>query len=95
MRLACGVDPTSVAPQPPYAAAVRDWSADPFGGACHAWKIHERSWEVVDKIVRPVEGLPVYICGEAYSREQGWVQGALDSAERLLQRCFSLEPSPG
>jgi monoamine oxidase len=32
----------------------------------------------------------VYICGEAYSNNQGWVEGALTSAELMLKESFKL-----
>jgi hypothetical protein len=33
----------------------------------------------------------VHICGEAYSAYQGWVEGALTSAEVMLQQAFGLD----
>ena len=81
------------APQP-YAAAYRDWAEDPYGGGVNFWCIHARSWEVVPAITNPVPGLPVYICGEAYSHEQGWVEGALQTAELMLTRHFQLPALP-
>jgi monoamine oxidase len=81
------------APQP-YAAAYRDWADDPFGGGVNFWRIHARSWEVIPAIINPVPGLPVFICGEAYSHEQGWVEGALQTAELMLTSHFGLGPLP-
>ena len=46
-------------------------------------------------IVQPVPEEPVYVCGEAYSHYQGWVEGALATAEDMLQRKFGLEPRGG
>ena len=83
----------SYAPMP-YAAAYRDWAEDPYGGGVNFWQIHAKSWEVIPAIVQPRAGLPVYICGEAYSREQGWVEGALQTAEIMLQQKFKLLPPP-
>ena len=77
---------------PPYAAAFRDWSDDPFGGGVHLWKIHEKSWEVIPKMLQPEPSVPVYVCGEAYSRHQTWVEGALETAEMVLQKKFGLAP---
>ncbi len=34
----------------------------------------------------------LFICGEAYSREQGWVEGALRSAEVVLRELDIKEP---
>ena len=75
----------------PYAAAYRDWGLDPFGGGYNLWKIHANSIDVARDIVAPVRGLPAYICGEAYSHDQGWVEGALETAEDMLKRCFGLK----
>jgi monoamine oxidase len=50
-----------------YGAIYKDWSDDPFGGGVNFWNIHVRSWEVIDEMIRPVAGVPVYVCGEAYS----------------------------
>ncbi|MFY9826042.1 MAG: NAD(P)/FAD-dependent oxidoreductase [Thermoanaerobaculia bacterium] len=81
----------SYAPEP-YDAAYRDWAEDPYGGGVNFWRIHERSWEVMPRMVNPVPGLPVYVCGEAYSQEQGWVEGALQTAEIMLTQHFGLPP---
>jgi monoamine oxidase len=77
----------------PYEAAYLDWSEDPYGGGYNMWKINEKSWEVSKRIVQPVSGVPVYVCGEAYSTDQGWVEGALETAEDLLRRLGV--PRPG
>jgi monoamine oxidase len=74
----------------PYAAAYIDWGVDPYGGGVNFWNIHARSWEVIPRMINPVHGLPVYICGEAYSNGQGWVEGALETAELVLQGHFGL-----
>jgi hypothetical protein len=94
LRLAYGVDARSRHPERPYVAVVRDWSADPFGGGWNMWKIHEKSWLVADRMVQPMPGRPVYVCGESYSLQQGWVEGALDRAEHMVQRIFGLSPRP-
>jgi monoamine oxidase len=76
----------------PYAAAYRDWAEDPFGGAVHLWKIHQKSWEVMPEMIQPEPSLDVYVCGEAYSQNQTWVEGALETAEMVLQEKFGLAP---
>ncbi len=78
----------------PFAAAYRDWTEDPYGGGVNFWQIHARSWEVMQAIVHPRDDVPVYICGEAYSQEQGWVEGALQTAEIMLQKHFHLSAPP-
>lgn len=43
------------------------------------------------RIRHPIEGTNLYVCGEAYSDHQGWVEGALQTAEKLLEEYFFLE----
>jgi monoamine oxidase len=74
----------------PYAAAYVDWGVDPFGGGVNFWNIHVRSSEVIPRMINPAPKLPVYICGEAYSNGQGWVEGALETTELVLQGHFGL-----
>lgn len=72
-------------------AAFRDWGDDPFGGGWNSWNIGVQSWDVKKKIVQPFEGRPLYICGEAYSDAQGWVEGALQTADMVLAK-LGLDP---
>jgi monoamine oxidase len=67
-------------------ASFRDWGEDPFGGGWNSWNIGVNSEVVKHKIVHPIEGCPLYICGEAYSDGQGWVEGALQTAEIMLEK---------
>ena len=78
----------------PYAAAYIDWGVDPYGGGVNFWNIHARSAQVIPAMINPVPGVPVYVCGEAYSNGQGWVEGALETAEMVLQEHFGLPAPP-
>jgi monoamine oxidase len=78
----------------PYAAAFRDWGDDPFGGGANFWPQGVESYDVARKILKPVADVPVFICGEAYSHGQGWVEGALETAEAMLQGHFGLGQPP-
>lgn len=77
------------APEPLEAVFV-DWSDDPYGGAVHFWNSGYKSWEVLETITKPVDDFPCYICGEAYSTNQTWAEGALQTAEIVLQKHFKL-----
>lgn len=77
----------------PVAAAYMDWSIDPYGGGVHFWNRGFESWKYLYDVVKPVEDFPCYICGEAYSTNQTWVEGALQTAEIVLQEHFGL-PAP-
>jgi monoamine oxidase len=74
----------------PYAAVYHDWIADPFGGGVNFWNIGVKSWRVIPKMANPVPTVPVYVCGEAYSDGQGWVEGALRTAELVLTKHLGL-----
>jgi monoamine oxidase len=85
-----GVDPDNGEYPPPIAAAYKDWEDEPFGGAVHIWKRGFRSWKLKDSIVNPIPQAPVYVCGEAYSTNSGWVEGALQTAEIALVDHFGV-----
>jgi monoamine oxidase len=76
----------------PMEAAYMDWSDAPFGAGVHFWNPGYKSWEVVDAMTQPVDDVPCYVCGEAYSTDQTWVEGALQTAEIVLQKRFHLPP---
>jgi hypothetical protein len=79
----------------PYAAAYRDWSEDPYGGGANFWHLHVDSEQVARDILQPKPDIRVFVCGEAYSHQQGWVEGALRTADEMLRLHFSLDPPPG
>lgn len=83
-----GQDPAKI-PQP-IDAAYKDWNDEPFGGAVHFWSQGFESWKITEAITHPIPGVPCYVCGEAYSTKQAWVEGALKTAEHLLQTHFGL-----
>ena len=69
------------------ACGIRDWGKDPYGAAVHVWKPRAKSWEVADAFTAfSLDGRTtnVHICGDAYSDYQGFIEGALRSAGRVL-----------
>jgi lysine 2-monooxygenase len=75
----------------PYSAIYHTWNEDPYGGGWHEWKANYRLDEVMCRMRKPVVEHDIYIVGEAYSYSQGWVEGALDTAESTLQEFFGLK----
>ena len=65
----------------------------PYGGGWHEWKAGYRLDEIMCRMRKPVRGQDIFIVGEAYSFGQGWVEGALDTAESTLEEFFGL-PQP-
>ena len=76
----------------PYDAAFMDWSVDPYGGGVHFWNRGYKSWEILEKITQPVADFPCYICGEAYSTNQTWAEGSLQTAEIVLHKLGLAKP---
>ena len=75
----------------PYSAVYQEWGDDPYGGGWHEWKANYRLDEVMCRMRHPVAKEDIYIVGEAYSYEQGWVEGALNTAESTLESFFGLD----
>jgi lysine 2-monooxygenase len=71
---------------PPYFAVFQDWSQDPFGGGWHFWKIGANSGEIIRRLRKPCPDANLHVCGEAWSRQQGWVEGALATASDVLEQ---------
>lgn len=65
-------------------AGFMNWEDDPYGGAWHTWNQGVKSWEVMKNIAMPVPGTALHIVGEAWSTNQGWVEGALETAEAVV-----------
>ena len=74
----------------PYSVVCQDWSADPFGGGWHFWKIGENSFQTAERIRKPFSDVPLYVCGEAWCDQQGWVEGAIETVDKLLEKEFNL-----
>lgn len=86
-----GITDPSVVPLP-YSAAYRDWGEDPYGGGAYFWPVGVKSYDVSSRIVQPKPQYPVYVCGSAYSHAQGWAEGAIKTAEDILQGHLGLTP---
>lgn len=72
----------------PLCGVYKDWEE---AGAWHTWKAGHQPWKE-GSIYNPLKNL--YLCGEAFSTEQGWIEGALRTAEQILRmKPFSV-PQP-
>jgi len=74
----------------PYVTYFKDWTDDPFGAGYHAWKAGYSVENVMPYMRKPVADEQIHICGEAYSDQQGWVEGAFCEAEKMLQEYFGM-----
>jgi hypothetical protein len=67
---------------------LRDWARAPYGAANPGWQPGGRSWKVMDTFKAFDFGSGaknVHIVGEACSDYQGFIEGALNSAELALR----------
>jgi len=74
----------------PIDAAFKNWGDDPYGAAVHFWNSGYKSWEVMPAMTKPVKDFPCFICGEAWSENQTWAEGSLQTSEIVLQKHFGL-----
>ncbi len=66
-------------------------SSEQFGYGVHFWSLGARDNEVQEYLTEPMPNL--YTCGESFSDYQGWVEGALRSADRVLKKGFQIKPA--
>ncbi|MEC4726637.1 FAD-dependent oxidoreductase [Shewanella sp. D64] len=75
----------------PIDTAYFNWNDDPFGGGYHAWKANYKVGEMMAKMRNePITNEAIHVCGEAYSDQQGWVEGAFCIAEQMLNDNFDV-----
>jgi monoamine oxidase len=78
----------------PLTAYFQNWTIDPYGGGWHYYALGHDGEADAEAMLKPMPDAELYVCGEAYSHAQGWVEGALERTEAVLQRHFGLAPPP-
>lgn len=75
----------------PVLTSFRHWSgAGDFGHAYHQWGRGADDRAVIAGVTQPMPG--VFVCNEAFSDDQGWVNGSLRSADLALAAGWGLMP---
>jgi monoamine oxidase len=75
----------------PYYAHFQDWDKVTWGAGWHVWSAGAQfNNQLIPEIIKPQPTENIYICGEGYSNVQGWVQGALNTSETMLQQHLGL-----
>lgn len=87
LKQVVGVDD---APEP-YYAHFQNWTKDPWGAGWHSWKSGYDYNKVIPQAYQPLPQENIFICGECWSNVQGWVQGALNTGEVLLENKLGLK----
>jgi monoamine oxidase len=73
----------------PDGSAFQHWGADPREVGWHFWRSGDNSDEIIDLASQPDPTLPIHLCGEAFSRRQAWVEGALETADEVASRLLA------
>ncbi len=71
---------------PPAGSALMYWGGDPREIGWTFWRPGFRSDEIMALAPQPEASLGIYLAGESFSRSQSWVEGALESAELVVER---------
>ncbi|MFK7831278.1 MAG: flavin monoamine oxidase family protein [Congregibacter sp.] len=74
----------------PTLTTFRVWSDNDYGYGYHQWKLGRDDAVIRERLWRMNEH--TYLCNEAYSDMQGWVNGSLRSTELMLQKAFDVPP---
>lgn len=74
----------------PVAAFTQDWNENE-SAAFHMWSNQSKPEAAMQRALCPIDQNRIHICGEAWSPRQGWIEGALESVDMLLERQIALQ----
>jgi hypothetical protein len=57
------------------------------------WKVGCDGDILQPRILQPFSDMHLYICGESYSTNQGWIEGALETSNAVVKLIKSTMPS--
>lgn len=77
---------------PPLLSTYVRWGTDQFGDGDHSWVTGANDQEIMAQLLKPDPDKALYVCGESYSDDQAWVNGALRSVDSLLTAYFGITP---
>jgi protoporphyrinogen oxidase len=52
----------------------------------HVWKPGNKMNDVYETIMQPDEKVPIFICGEGFSKKQGWIEGCLETCYDIIYK---------
>jgi monoamine oxidase len=70
----------------PDGSALMFWGGDPLETGWQFWRPGDVSDDVMALAIQPQPELPVHLAGESFSRSQSWVEGALETADMVIER---------
>jgi len=90
IKMVFGLDPDDTSIPMPVLSTYRVWGQGEFGYGYHQYKLNEVDAEVYANITWPAGN--VFVCNEAWSPEQGWVEGSLIMGDMVSRLAFGLPP---
>lgn len=76
----------------PVGSALMHWGSDPHEIGWTFWRAGSVSDELIALAPRPDPSIAIHLAGETFSRSQSWVEGALESAELVVERLTAQNP---
>jgi monoamine oxidase len=75
----------------PLGTAFMHWGSDPLEIGWTFWRAGFVSDDMAATAIQPEPELPVHVAGETFARAQGWIEGALETAEIVTDRILGAE----
>jgi monoamine oxidase len=64
-----------------------------YAEATHLWKVNCDGETLQSRLLQPFSDMHLYICGESYSSNQGWIEGALEMSNAVIKLIKNTMPS--
>ena len=56
-----------------------------YAEGTHVWKVNCDGESLQPRITQPFRDMNLYICGESYSTNQGWIEGSLETSNAVVE----------
>jgi monoamine oxidase len=63
-----------------------------YAEATHLWKVGCDGDALQSRLLQPFSDMHLYICGESYSSNQGWIEGALETSNAVIKLIKNMMP---
>lgn len=63
-----------------------------WNSGVHSFKPDNPSYKIYDKILKPFKNKNLFISGEAYSNNQAWIEGALETSIDIINKINEIRP---
>jgi len=63
-----------------------------YAEGTHVWKVNCDGESLQPRITQPLRNMNLYICGESYSTNQGWIEGALETSNTVVELLRNKSP---